>query len=49
MQNTLDHRDKQFKHDRKKMEKEAEKLKERIITLTSGKTKELQSKIIILF
>jgi hypothetical protein len=49
MQNTLEQRDKQFKHDRKKMEKEAEKLKERIINLTSGKSKELSSKYFSIF
>lgn len=39
--NTIEQRDKQYKHDRKKLEKENDKLKERIQVLTTGKTKEL--------
>lgn len=42
-QNTIEQRDKQYKHDRKKLEKENDKLKERIQVLTTGKTKELPS------
>ena len=41
LQNLIEQRDKQFKHDRKKLEKDIEKLKERIQVLTTGKTKEL--------
>ncbi len=44
LQNTIEQRDKQFKHERKKFEKENNKLKERVQMLTTGKTKELPSK-----
>ena len=42
----MEQKDKQFKHDRKKLEKEIEKLKERVQTLSTGKPKELPRKII---
>ncbi len=44
LQNTIEQRDKQYKHERKKLEKETNKLKERVQMLTTGKTKELPSK-----
>ena len=44
LQNTIEQRDKQYKHERKKLEKENNKIKERVQMLTTGKTKELPSK-----
>ena len=41
LQSTIEQRDKQFKHDRKKLEKEIEKLKERVQILSTGKPKDL--------
>ena len=41
LQTTIETRDKQYKHERKKLEKEIEKLKERVQLLSTGKTKEL--------
>lgn len=41
LQNLIEQRDKQYKHDRKKLERENDKLKERIQALTTGKSKEL--------
>lgn len=38
---TMDQRDKQYKHERKKLEKENNRLKERVQTLSVGKTKDL--------
>ncbi len=39
--NLNEQKEKQYKHDRKKLEKENDKLKERIQTLTTGKIKDL--------
>ena len=44
-QSVIEQRDSKYKHDKKKLEKEIEKLKERILVLTNGKTKELPSKL----
>lgn len=41
LQHTIEQRDKQYKHERKKLEKENNKLKERVQVLTTGKQKEL--------
>lgn len=41
LQNVVEQRDKQFKHERKKQEKEIEKLKERVQQLSTGKVKDL--------
>ena len=43
LQNTIEQRDKQFKHERKKLERDLEKLKERVQALSVGKTRELPS------
>jgi hypothetical protein len=44
LQCILEQRDSKYKHEKKKFEKEIEKLKERILLLTTGKTKDLPSK-----
>ena len=41
--NLNEQKEKQYKHDRKKLEKENDKLKERIQSLTTGKVKDLPS------
>lgn len=41
LHNTIEQRDKQYKHERKKLEKENNRLKERVQVLTTGKTKDL--------
>jgi hypothetical protein len=41
LQCIIEQRDSKYKHERKKFEKEIEKLKERIQLLTTGKTKDL--------
>lgn len=44
MMHLMDQRDKQYKHDRKKLEKEMEKLKEKVKQAMNGKLKDLPSK-----
>lgn len=42
----MEQRDKQYKHERKKLEKENNRLKERVQVLSVGKTKDLPSNFV---